>query len=101
MPRRAYVDDVTWARLRRLGYKVPTPGANALVGLLVQLGVRLRPLNRLEPAHGHLVGNCPICGRTDALFVAPGRKKFTTSCGCGRGEGDVNTLLMCLLGVLP
>ena len=57
----------------------------ALLPLLEEAGVRMRPLNRAYPTHGHWIGDCPRCRKADALFVEPGGVAFTTTCGCERG----------------
>jgi hypothetical protein len=82
--------------LRRRGYRVagrPTP-----IGQLVEdAGLRLRPMNRMQPRYGHHVGDCPRCGHTDGLWIAPGWRSFSTSCGCVRGDAGPLALYGLLL----
>jgi hypothetical protein len=53
--------------------------------MLADAGVRMRPLNRADPEQGHWIGDCPRCGKPDALFVEPGGLAFSTICGCESG----------------
>jgi len=83
--------------LRRLGYRVA--GRPTLIGQLVaDAGLRVRPMNRVEPRHGHHVGDCPRCRMTDALWIAPDWRSVSTSCDCLRGDGGYSALLTLVLG---
>lgn len=56
-----------------------------LLPILADAGVRMRPLNRVYPKHGHWIGDCPRCGKEDGLWVEPGGLQFSTTCKCESG----------------
>lgn len=72
--------------LRQLGYQIRPPRIGTALSRLERAGIRYRALNRVEPSRGHYIGDCPVCGRTDALWIEPGGLEFSTLCGCGEGD---------------
>jgi hypothetical protein len=70
---------------RRFGYLVPAAPAKPLVAMLERAGARPRALNRVAPPQGHLVGDCPLCGSADTLWVARDRESWSTTC-CTSGS---------------
>lgn len=57
--------------------------AVALIPILEEAGVRLRPMNRMNrrPSSSTYIGDCPRCGTRDTLFVErPGTRLMTTCC---------------------
>ncbi len=84
-------------RLRRLGYRVAGRPQPLLGQLIEDEGLRVRPMNRVAPRHGHHVGNCPRCGKVDGLWIAPDWRSFSTTCDCVRGDGGPLALFSLLL----
>jgi len=83
-------------RLRRLGYRIS--GRPTLIGQLIEdEGLRVRPMNRMQPRYGHWVADCPRCGHTDGLWIAPNWRTISTTCGCVRGDGGPQALFSLLV----
>ena len=68
---------------------IDRPPDTALFRLIIEAGVRYRPLNRARPVDGHWILDCPECGAVDALWVNPGGQTFETTCACWTGTGGV------------
>ncbi len=82
--------------LRRRGFRVA--GRPTLIGQLVEdAGLQVRPMNRAAPRFGHWVADCPRCGQTDGLWIAPNWRTISTSCGCVRGDAGALALIALLL----
>lgn len=65
------------------------PPNTLLSTLVINLGVRPRPMNRADPLAGHWVVDCPSCGWSGAIWIAPRWHSFEALCGCWKGRGDV------------
>jgi hypothetical protein len=83
-------------RLRRLGYPI-RQHRTLIAQLVADAGIKVRPANRVEPRHGHWIGDCPACGREDGLWIAPDWRSFSTSCECQRRDAGPLALLRLVL----
>lgn len=84
--------------LRRFGYLVRVGQPSPLLAMLERAGLRPHPLNRLRPAAGHWIANCPICGAEDGAYVEPGMVTWTA--GCTRGEFGIFELHALVTGTV-
>jgi hypothetical protein len=74
----------------------PLP-AMMLTTLVRNAGLRVRPMNRVDPRAGHLVGACPACAEADALRIRPNRASFDLTCACWSGKRDAFALFRLLV----
>lgn len=81
---------------RRFGYLVKIRPPSPVIGMLQRAGTRPRPLNRAYPAHGTYLGECPFCGREDAMYVEPDGETWMTTCECDLRGGllDLHAALL-------